>query len=118
MRTYAICALAAITMALTACTTEQRSPDQIRRETASATATATRDAKAVAQGVVDGLRHGGTVNINKANETQLETLPRISEADARRIIENRPYQESNELVKKHVISKSDYEHIADKVTTR
>jgi hypothetical protein len=46
--------LALALIALTACTTEQRSPDQIRKETASATSAAARDAKAVAQGVVDG----------------------------------------------------------------
>lgn len=103
-------------MALTSCTTEQRSPDQIRKETASATSAAARDAKAVAQGVVDGLRHGGTVNINKASENDLEKLPGIDEAAARRIVANRPYENANELVKKHVISKSQYDHIGDKVT--
>ncbi len=104
-------------MALAACTPQQRSPDEIRRETASATSTATRDAKAVAQGVVDGLKHGGTVNINKATDTQLETLPEIDEASAHRIIDNRPYEDSYELVKKHAITKSQYDHIADKITT-
>ncbi len=116
MKFFTICALAVISTALTACTTEQRSPDQIRRETASATAEATRDAKAVAQGVVDGLRHGGTVNINKASATDLEKLPGIDETAAGRIIDHRPYENANELVKKHVISKSQYDHIADKIT--
>ena len=108
--------LALALMALTACTTEQRSPDQIRKETASATSAAARDAKAVAQGVVDGLKHGGTVNINKASESELEKLPGIDEAAARRIVANRPYESANELTKKHVISKPEYDHIADKVT--
>jgi DNA uptake protein ComE-like DNA-binding protein len=115
MKHYPILALALIT--LTACTTQQRSPDEIRRETANATSTAARDAKAVAQGVADGLKHGGAVNINKASEKDLETLPGIDEAAAQRIIDNRPYDNSADLVKKHLISKSEYDHIADKVVT-
>jgi DNA uptake protein ComE-like DNA-binding protein len=111
-------ALALISMALSACNTEQRSPDEIRKETAQATSTAARDAKAVAQGVADGLKHGGAVNINKASQKDLETLPDIDEAAANRIIDNRPYDRSGELVSKHVISKAQYDHIADKVATR
>lgn len=102
--------------ALTACTTQQRSPDEIRRETANATSAAARDAKAVAQGVADGLKHGRTVNINKDSEKDLESLPDIDEAAARRIMDNRPYENANDLVKKHVLSKSQYDHIADKIT--
>ena len=117
MRTISIFALAMFAVALTACTTQQRSPDEIRRETANATSTAARDAKAVAQGVADGLKHSHTVNINKASDKDLETLPGIDESAANRIIGNRPYDDSYDLVKKHVISKSDYDHLADKITT-
>ncbi len=105
-------------MALAGCTPQQRSPDEIRKETANATSQATRDAKAVAQGVVDGLRHGGSVNINKASEKDLETLPGIDEAAARRIEDNRPYENSNDLVKKRVVSKAEYDRIAEKVVAR
>ena len=117
MKCVPIFALGLVSLALAACNTEQRSPDQIRKETAAATSTAARDAKAVAQGVVDGIKHGGTVNINTGSETQLETLPGIDEAAAGRIIDNRPYENANELAKKHVISKDQYGHIADKVVT-
>jgi DNA uptake protein ComE-like DNA-binding protein len=105
-------------LSLTACTTQQRSPDEIRRETATATATAARDAKAVAKGVVDGLKQKGPMNINKASEEDLKTLPGIDDGTARRIVENRPYDSSYELVKKHLISKTEYDHIADKIVTR
>jgi DNA uptake protein ComE-like DNA-binding protein len=116
MKYYPILAVALIS--LTACTTQQRSPDEIRRETANATSTAARDAKAVAQGVADGLKHGGAVNINKASEKDLETLPGIDEAAAQRIIDNRPYDNSADLVKKHVISKAEYDHIADQIVAQ
>jgi DNA uptake protein ComE-like DNA-binding protein len=107
-----------LALALTACTPQQRSPDEIRRDTANATSAAARDAKAVAQGVADGLRHGGTVNVNSASEKDLEALPGIDEHTARRIVDNRPYDHSDDLVKKHVISRSEYDHIADKITAR
>ena len=105
-------------IAITGCTPQQRSPDEIRKDTANATAQAARDAKAVAQGVADGLRHGGSVNINKASERDLETLPGIDQAGARRIIENRPYDNSYELVKKRLISKAEYDRIAGKLVAR
>ena len=116
MRFMAIFAPALLAVALTSCTTQDRSPDEIRRQTASATATAARDAKAVAQGVADGLKHGRTVNINKASDKDLQGLPGIDDAAAQRIIEHRPYETSDELVKKHVLSRSQYDHIADQIT--
>jgi DNA uptake protein ComE-like DNA-binding protein len=114
----AILILALASIALTSCTTQQRSPDEIRRETAAATATAARDTKAIAKGVVEGLKQKGPMNINKASEEDLKTLPGIDGETARHIIENRPYDSAYELVKKHVVSKSEYDHIADKVVTR
>jgi DNA uptake protein ComE-like DNA-binding protein len=110
--------LAMILVVLTGCSPQQRSPDEIRRETASATSQAARDTKAVVQGVADGLKHGGTVNVNKASEEDLEKLPGIDQAAARRIVDHRPYDSSDELVKKHAISRDEYDHIADKVTAR
>ncbi|KAA6455501.1 helix-hairpin-helix domain-containing protein [Acidobacteria bacterium AB60] len=105
-------------LALTACTPEKRSPDAIREETARATSEATRDAKAVAQGVVQGLREGGTININKAPADKLQTLPGIDQDASIRIINNRPYNEGYDLVRKHVVTKSEYDKIAGKVTAK
>jgi DNA uptake protein ComE-like DNA-binding protein len=105
-------------LAVTGCTTQQRSPDQIRRETADATATATKDAKAVAQGVVEGLKQKGPVNINKASADDLKTLPGIDDAAAGRIMDNRPYDTASDMLKKHVISKTEFDRIADKVTAK
>ena len=48
----------------------QPSPDQIRQDTAKATHEAVQDAKAVGQGVVDGLKKSKTVNINAASADQ------------------------------------------------
>jgi DNA uptake protein ComE-like DNA-binding protein len=102
--------------AVTGCTTQQRSPDQIRKETADATATAAKDAKAVAQGVVEGLKQKGPINVNRASHNDLKTLPGIDDAAAQRIIDNRPYDTTADMLKKHVISKTEFDRIADRVT--
>jgi DNA uptake protein ComE-like DNA-binding protein len=102
--------------AVTGCTTQQRSPDQIRKETADATATAAKDAKAVAQGLADGLKQKGPINVNRASADDLKTLPGIDEAAARRIADNRPYDTAADMVRKHVISKTEFDRIADRVT--
>jgi competence protein ComEA len=118
MKRTAIFVLTVTAWALTACTTQQRSPEEIRKDTASATSTAARDAKAVAEGVVDGLKKKGPVNINKASEKELETLPGIDDAASRKIIDNRPYDSPSDLVKKHAVSGAEYDRIADKIAAQ
>jgi DNA uptake protein ComE-like DNA-binding protein len=106
-------------LSLTACTPEKRSsPDAIREDTARATKEVAQDAKAVAKGVVDGLKDKGPVNINKATSDELKKLPGIDDAAAQRIIDNRPYDDSYDLVKKHAVSKNEYDQVAGNVTTR
>jgi hypothetical protein len=105
-------------VALTACTPHDRSPDEIREQTARATSTAARDAKAVTQGVVDGLKQQRTININRASSDDLKSLPGIDDAAARRIIDHRPYSDSEDLVKRRVISREEYDRIAGKIEAR
>ena len=103
---------------LVGCSRESRSPDAIRSDTANVTAGAARDAKAVALGVVDGLRRKGPVNINKASDEQLQALPGITPRMAETIIADRPYESGAELVRRHVVSKAEYDRIADKIVAR
>jgi DNA uptake protein ComE-like DNA-binding protein len=105
-------------IALTACTPERRSPDAIREDTAKATSEAAKDAKAVVQGVAEGLKQGGPVNVNTASADDLEKLPGIDVDSARRIINQRPYDEAHQMVKKHAISQAEYDKIAGKVTAK
>ena len=118
MRMKGILFLALALLSLTACTPQQQNPDEIRKRTADATATAAKDAKAVAQGVVDGLKRKGPVNINKASDSDLKTLPGIDQDAAQRIIEGRPYDDASELAKKHIVSKAEYDRIASKITAK
>ena len=103
---------------LCGCSPASRSPDAIRQDTANATAAAARDTKAVAQGVFDGLKAKGPLNINRATREQLETLPGIDTAAADRIISARPYKNSAELERRHILSKAEYNRIANRVEAR
>ncbi|MBV9669733.1 MAG: helix-hairpin-helix domain-containing protein [Acidobacteriales bacterium] len=105
-------------LAISGCTTQSSSPDQIRERTANATATATTDAKAIAQGVKEGLSRNSTVNINTATKEQLTAVPTIDDERASRIIANRPYGSANELVTKHVMPKAEYDKIAGHLTAK
>ena len=107
-----------IPVVLAGCTAHDRSPDEIRRQTAHATSTAARDAKAVVQGVVEGVKQQRTININRSSADDLKSLPGIDEPAANRIIEHRPYTDSYDLVKRHIISKEQYDHIAGKIEAR
>jgi hypothetical protein len=117
MKIALICTCAAL-FALTACTPERRSPDSIREDTAKATSEVVKDAKAMGQGVAEGLKQGGTVNVNTASADDLEKLPGIDEHAANRIIDGRPYGDAHEMVKKHVISQAGYDKIAGKITAK
>jgi DNA uptake protein ComE-like DNA-binding protein len=100
---------------LTGCTPQQRDPDQIRRETAKATSEAARDTKAAVKGVEQGLRGKSTVNVNSASADDLKALPGIDGRTADRIVAARPYQDSTDLVKRHLITKAEYDRISDRI---
>ena len=116
MRIFASIAL--VLVALTGCTPHDRSPDAIREQTAHATSTAVRDAKAITQGVVQGIKQQKTININKASAQDLSSLDGIDDETAQRIVDHRPYSDSYELVRKHIISKAEYNRISGKIEAR
>ncbi|HUB29331.1 MAG TPA: helix-hairpin-helix domain-containing protein [Terracidiphilus sp.] len=94
------------------------SPEKIRQDAAKATSTAVEDVKAAAQGVKEGLQKKEPVNLNTASLGELETLPGIDDAAAQKILERRPYSEPSDLVKKHAVSKDEYDRISDRVIAR
>ena len=106
-------------LCLAGCTQTNPSPETIRHDTAKATSEAATDMKAAAKGVADGLKQQrdskGAVDINKASADDLQTLPGIDAVRARRIVDGRPYDDPSDLVKKRVVSKSEYDRISDRV---
>ena len=98
-----------------ACNSSQNNPDEIRQRTAEATETVRRDAKAMAEGVKEGMSSDKAININNASREDLLNLPGMTERDADRIIAERPFKNAHELVARHVISESEYDRISGRI---
>jgi DNA uptake protein ComE-like DNA-binding protein len=116
-RTFFVCIPALVCLAvLGACTDHRDDPDQIRQRAAEATETMRRDTKAVVEGVREGMStHDKTVNINKASREDLLGLPGISDREADRIIADRPFDTTHDLVRRHIISDAQYDKIRDQI---
>jgi DNA uptake protein ComE-like DNA-binding protein len=97
------------------------SPEQVRQATADATAKVKEDAKALAEGLRDGLRRPSTdqpLDLNTASKGDLESLPGISEQTAERIVANRPYRQTHDLLDRRLVTREEYESIASRVTVK
>src|SRR5215472_15729336 len=55
------------------------------------------------------------LDINSATKEQLDALPGIGDAYARKIIDHRPYRTKRDLVLKKVIPQSTYDKIKDQI---
>jgi DNA uptake protein ComE-like DNA-binding protein len=118
-------AVSALSFALTGCNAcynnSSPTPEQVRQKTADATATIKDDAKALGEGVREGLTRPTSehpVDLNSASKSQLTTLPGIDDAAADRIIAGRPYSSEHQLLDKHIVSRDEYTKIADSVTVK
>jgi competence protein ComEA len=58
------------------------------------------------------------LDINSASADDLKALKGIGEADAKRIVENRPYKTKDELVEKKVVPKMTYDRIKDQIMAK
>lgn len=105
---------ALLCLAFSAACTHQ-SPDQIRQKTAEETAAIKRDTKAVAQGIKEGLSNKKSVDLNRAAKDELASLPGISSEQADRIIAERPYANTYQLVTRRVLSEDQYSKVQDRV---
>jgi competence protein ComEA len=60
-------------------------------------------------------QHMGELDINKASVEELRQLPGISEASAKKIVQNRPYARKEELVTKKVLPQTAYDAIREHI---
>jgi competence protein ComEA len=104
-------------VALASCTQPQNTQD-LKEKTAQATAEVKRDAKAVAEGIREGWSRDRPLDLNTATKEQLQSLPGMTAAEADRVIAGRPYNDPNDLVKRHILPKAEYDKIADQVTAK
>jgi hypothetical protein len=122
MRVRTIClafAISAVPLFYTGCTTKPQSPEQVREKTAQATAELKDNAKAVAEGVRDGLTRPSPdkpLDLNSASKSQLMGLPGVDDATADRIVAGRPYASEHQLLERHIVSREEYNKIADSIT--
>jgi DNA uptake protein ComE-like DNA-binding protein len=110
----AFSALAVVAAGMTACSTKDN-PDEIRQRTAAATETIKHDAKAIAEGVKEGMSRDKTININKASREDLLTLPGLTEHQADRLIAGRPFDHAHDLVTRRVLTEAQFAKIRDRV---
>ena len=102
--------LSACTLLLSACF-DSNNTRSLQQHTADATAAVKRDAGAIARGVAEGLTRKGPRDINTASAQDLEKLPGVTAAEAQAIIAGRPYDNTSQLVKRHILSKVQYNNI-------
>ena len=103
--------------ALAGCAQPQNTQD-LKEKTAQATADVKRDAEAVAAGVREGWSRDKALDLNTATKEQLLNLPGLTAAEAERVIAGRPYNEPGEVVTRRIMSKTEYDKIADRVTAK
>ncbi len=103
--------------ALTGCSQQQNSRD-LKEQTAQATAEVKRDAKAVAAGISEGWSRDKPLDLNTATRGQLLHLPGVTAAEADRVIAGRPYSEPGDVVTRRIMTKIEYDKIADRVTAK
>jgi len=114
VRSMWLTALPLLLGSIVACSTGDN-PDEIRRQTAEATETMRRDTKAVVEGVKEGMSSDKTININSASREDLLSLPGMTQREADRIIAERPFKNTHELVARHLIPESEYAKISDRI---
>jgi competence protein ComEA len=58
------------------------------------------------------------LDINTASADELKAVKGIGEADAKKIVENRPYKTKDDLVQKKVVPKATYDKIRDQIIVK
>ena len=58
----------------------------------------------------------GSININLANEKELDSLPGVGAVTAQKIIAGRPYKSIDELTQKKIVGQKVFENLKDKIT--
>ena len=103
--------------------------DQVRHdlrdagvEARKALKNARRDTRDVVTGARQGWKEGSPrgsadrVDLNHASVADLETLPGMTHATARRIVDHRPYRRANALLEQGIVSRGEWDRLEGHVT--
>ena len=110
--------LSTAALLLVLCGCSPNNTESLQRHTADATAAAKRDAGAIARGVAEGLTRKGPLDLNEASATQLQTLPGVTPALAKMIIEGRPYTSTHDLVRRHILSGPEFDKVKARIVVK
>ena len=111
LRRGSVCAAGLVSAVLVVGCRSPQNTQAIQERTADLTAAAKRDAGAIAKGVAEGLARKGPLDVNSASLRQLEALPGITPVLARSIVAGRPYDDPNQLYKRHVLTKVQFNRV-------
>jgi len=97
---------------------QQKTPEQIKQETADATAKVKSTTEAMVAGVREGLKRKGPLDLNSASKDDLMALPGVTSQQADLIIADRPFRSAPELVTRRIVTQHEYDQIKDQVIVK
>jgi len=81
----------------------------------STTTTTTKKARKSSTASDTSSKTSGKLDLNTATKDQLMSLPGITDADAQKILDGRPYRAKNQLLSKGIISKDEYAKVKGQI---
>jgi DNA uptake protein ComE-like DNA-binding protein len=127
MKVLLVSSVALALAVLAGCSASPSNQEQVRQNAAATTAivrdqakVAAQNVKAAALGVRDGLKHdkdAAPVDINTANRLTLTALPGMTPALASRVIRNRPYTDSAQLLQRKILPPDVFAKVSPRITT-